>query len=103
MLVNIGGLFEIADQTLDTVYGYLTIVLYALGLLFLLLAFVVRLPSLGDEDEDDDEDDEDDDEDEDGTRTISAGRAPVQARSVGSAATRLRTKLRPSSTCSTGA
>ena len=62
MLVNIGGLFEIADQTLDTVYGYLTIVLYALGLLFLLVAFVVRLPSLGDYD---DEDDDDEDEDED--------------------------------------
>ena len=65
MLVNIGGLFEIADQTLDTVYGYLTIVLYALGLLFLLLAFVVGLPSLEDETDDEGDEVEDEDEDED--------------------------------------
>jgi hypothetical protein len=66
MLVNIGGLFEITDQTLDAAYGYVTIVLYALGLLFLLVAFVVRLPAMDDETEDDDEEEgEDDDEDED--------------------------------------
>ena len=65
LLVNIGGLFEIPDQTLDTLYGYVTIVLYALGLLFLLLAFVVRLPALDDGTRDDDEDGDEDDEDED--------------------------------------
>jgi hypothetical protein len=75
-LVNVGGLFEIADQTLDTLYGYVTIVLYALGLVFLLAGFVVRLPALGDavddeeadddyDDDEDDGDDEDDDEDDD--------------------------------------
>lgn len=60
-LVNIGGLFEIADQTLDTLYGYLTIVLYALGLLSLLVAFIVRLPSLGEETDDDGDDEGEDD------------------------------------------
>jgi hypothetical protein len=65
-LVNIGGLFEIADQTLDTLYGYVTIGLYALGLLFLLAAFVVRLPALGEDEDEDEEGDEDtDDEDAD--------------------------------------
>jgi hypothetical protein len=64
-LVNIGGLFEIADQTLDTLYGYVTIGLYALGLVFLLAAFVVRLPALGeDEDEEGDEDTDDEDADD---------------------------------------
>ncbi len=65
LLVNIGGLFEIPDQTLDTLYGYVTIVLYALGLLFLLLAFVARLPALDDGTRDEDDDGVDDDEDED--------------------------------------
>jgi hypothetical protein len=65
-LVNIGGLFEIADQTLDTLYGYVTIGLYALGLVFLLAAFVVRLPALGEDEDEDEEGDEDtDDEDAD--------------------------------------
>ena len=64
-LVNVGGLFEIADTTLDITYGYVTIVFYALGLLFLLAGFVAGLPALdgeesgtdGDEDDADDEDD----------------------------------------------
>ena len=99
-LVNIGGLFEIPDQTLDTLYGYVTIVLYALGLLFLLLAFVVRLPALDDATQDDD--------DAGRRRKTTKTRttrppASAQARSVGRAATRLRRKLRPSSTCSIGA
>jgi cytochrome c biogenesis factor len=46
LMVNIGGLFEITDQTLDTAYGYVTIVFYALGLVLLLAAFVVGLPTL---------------------------------------------------------
>lgn len=67
LLVNVGGLFEFADQTLSDIYGYVTIVFYALGLLFLLAAFVARLPALGeagDVEEDDDEEDEDDEEDD---------------------------------------
>jgi hypothetical protein len=60
MLVNLGGLFEIADQTLDTIYGYVTIVLYALGLLFLLVAFIVGLPAMDVEPDDDAEGDEGD-------------------------------------------
>jgi hypothetical protein len=63
-MVNVGGLFEITDQTLDTIYGYVTIVFYALGLLLLLVAFVIRLPSLPDLTEDGDDEDGDDDDDE---------------------------------------
>jgi hypothetical protein len=60
LMVNIGGLFEITDPTLDTLYGYVTIVLYALGLLFLLAAFVVGLPALGEAGDLDDEGEDDD-------------------------------------------
>ena len=53
VMVNLGGLFEITDQALDSVYGYVAIVLYALGLLVLLAAFVVGLPDLGGTEDDD--------------------------------------------------
>ena len=61
ILVNIGGLFEIADQSLDTTYGYVTIVFYALGLLSLLAGFAAGLPMLDDGGSDPDADDEDED------------------------------------------
>jgi hypothetical protein len=61
ILVNIGGLFEIADQSLDTTYGYVTIVFYALGLLSLLAGFAAGLPMLDDGRSDPDADDEDED------------------------------------------
>ena len=60
ILVNVGGLFEITDRTLDTAYGYITIVFYALGLLLLLAGFVAGLPMLDDGGSDPDADDEDD-------------------------------------------
>jgi hypothetical protein len=65
ILVNVAGLFEIVDQALDTAYGYLTIIFYALGLLSLLAGFATGLPMLDDGGSDADADDDDDDEEED--------------------------------------
>jgi hypothetical protein len=61
-LVNVGGLFEITDKTIDTAYGYITIVFYAIGLLILLAGFVVGLPALDDDDGVADDDDDGDDD-----------------------------------------
>ena len=60
ILVNVGGLIKGFDDTVSSVYAFLTLIAYALGHVLVLAGFLVGLPEL-----DDDEDDEDDDEDED--------------------------------------
>ena len=55
-LVNVGGLLDLQDGTISTVYRYAIVLAYALGHVALLVAFAVGLPTLDAfEDEDEDE------------------------------------------------
>ena len=114
VLVNVVGLVTVPEPWVIDLYQWTVVLAYALGHMFLLAAFAVGLPSLDPDsddsyigyDEDNDpgfEDEEagyeggpvyDDEFPEEGIR---------QDRSVGSAETRLRRKLSPSSTDSIGA
>ncbi|MEP6637929.1 MAG: hypothetical protein ABJC39_01145 [Chloroflexota bacterium] len=115
VLVNLAGVLDVTDRAIIENYGWIVVISYALGHLLLLAGFAVGLPSLAAWD-DDDEVDEVDEDNDDGFETEEAGYqgGPVydnefpeeplsQARSVGSADARLRRKLTPSSTDSTGA
>lgn len=71
ILVNVGGLIKGLDDTVSTVYAFMTLIAYALGHVLLLAGFLVGLPALDDDadldDEDDEADDDEDDEDADAT------------------------------------
>lgn len=112
VLVNIVGLVSVPEPWVLDVYQWTVVLAYALGHLFLLVAFTIGLPSL---DADDDFTGHDEDNDN-GFEAEEAGYegGPVyedefpeetirQARSVGRADLRLRRKLIPSSTDSMGA
>jgi hypothetical protein len=113
VLVNIVGLLEVPEPWIVDLYQWTVVLAYALGHLFLLVAFTIGTPSLDPEDEDFAGYDEDND---DGFETEEAGyeSGPVyddespeetvrQARLVGRADAMLRRKLSPSSTDSVGA
>ena len=113
VLVNIVGLITVPEAWILDLYQWTVTIAYALGHLFLLVAFTIGLPSLDPDDDDYAGYDEDND---DGFEAEEAGYegGPVyddefpeetirQARSVGSAEVRLRRKLSPSSTDSMGA
>lgn len=69
VLVNLPGVFDLQDQTLVQIYGWIIVIAYSGGHLLLLGAFGVGLPSLDEPDEDeDDEDEEDEMDDEAGYR-----------------------------------
>ena len=53
-LVNVGGLLEVQDETVFLLYGYAIALAYALGHVGLLVAFLVGLPALDEDDADDD-------------------------------------------------
>jgi hypothetical protein len=111
VLLNVVGLFTVPEAWILDLYQWTVVVAYALGHLCLLAAFTIGLPSL-DPDDDADYDEDNDEGFEDEEAGYEGG--PVyddefpeegirQARSVGSAEARLRRKLSPSSTDSTGA
>jgi hypothetical protein len=62
VLVNLPGVFDLQDQTLVQIYGWIIVIAYSGGHLLLLGAFGLGLPSLDEPDDDEDEDDEMDDE-----------------------------------------
>jgi hypothetical protein len=114
-VINVVGLITVPDgeEWIIDLYNWTVVIAYAVGHLCLLAAFTIGLPSLDPEDDDFSGYDEDNDE---GFEEEEAGYegGPVyddefpeegirQARSVGSAETRLRRKLSPSSTDSVGA
>jgi hypothetical protein len=114
VLLNIVSLVTVPDAWILDLYQWTVVIVYALGHLFLLAAFAIGLPSLDPSDDEDfigyDEDNDDGFEEEEGGYEggpVYDDEFPEetirQARSVGSAETRLRTKLSPSSTCSVGA
>jgi hypothetical protein len=76
VLVNLPGVFDLQDPTLVQLYGWIIVIAYSTGHLFLLGAFAIGLPSLDEteDDEDDDEADEEGGDDEPGYRG-----APVYA------------------------
>jgi hypothetical protein len=62
VIINLGGLLGITDETIGTVLGYVTVITYAGGHLLLLAGFGVGLPEIDEDDapETDDEVDGDD-------------------------------------------
>lgn len=115
VLLNTVGLVTVPEAWIIDLYQWTVVIAYALGHLFLLVAFTLGLPSLDPAEDDDDYTGYDEDNDggfEDEEAGYEGG--PVyddefpeegirQARSVGSADATLRRKLSPSSTCSSGA
>jgi len=114
VLINVVSLVPVPEELVIDLYQWTVVLAYALGHVLLLAAFTIGLPSL-DPDDDDTYADYDEDNDE-GFEAEEAGYegGPVyddefpeegirQARSVGSAETRLRRKFSPSSTDSIGA
>ena len=65
VLVNLVGLLEVPEAWIIDAYQWTVVVAYALGHLFLLVAFTLGLPSLDPVDDDEDFEDEDEDYDED--------------------------------------
>ncbi len=60
VLINLAGVLDVSDQGLIEIYGWIVVLSFALGHLFLLTGFVLGLPSLDLDDADfDDELDED--------------------------------------------
>jgi hypothetical protein len=65
VIVNLGSLFEIPDDAIGTLLGYVTVIAYAGGHLLLLAAFAVGLPEIDDVEDGDTDDFEDDEYDYD--------------------------------------
>ncbi|MEA2631148.1 MAG: hypothetical protein QOE66_1367 [Chloroflexota bacterium] len=74
VLVNLPGVFDLQDQTLVQLYGWIIVIAYSGGHLLLLASFATGLPSLDEPEDDGDEDDEDDDDDEDDEDEVPADR-----------------------------